>query len=64
MGGVGQKNGVRLKIGMGLNVLLFNHTIENTVSSVEHDLIVPTEINKLYSSSLSYLIYFVLLLSK
>ena len=68
MGGVGdvdQKNEVRQKNGMGLNVLLFNHTlIENTVSSVEYDLSVPTEFNKLYSSSLSYLIYSVLLLFK
>ena len=55
---VGQKHGV------GLNVLLFNHTLKKTMSSIEYDLIVPTEFNKRYSSSLSYLIYFALLLSR
>ena len=31
---------------------------------MEYDLIVPTELNKLYNSSLSYLVYFLLFLSK
>ena len=35
----------------------------NTVRSIEYDIIVPTEFKKFYSSSLSYLIYFVLSLS-
>ena len=51
----------QLKNGMGLNVLLFNDTLQKTFSSVETDLIVPMKFNKLYSSSSSYLIYFVLL---
>ena len=34
------------------------------MSSIEYDLIVPTEFSKLDSSSFSYLTYFVLLLSK
>ena len=34
---VGRKNGV------GLNVLLFNHTLLRKMSSKEYDLIVPTE---------------------
>ena len=36
------------------------YSAENSVSSAEYNLIVPTEFNKLYSSSLSYLIYLVL----
>ena len=47
VGGVGQKNVT------GLNVLLFNHTLEKTLSSIQYDLIVPTEFSKLYSCSLS-----------
>ena len=47
-----------LKNGMGLNVSLFNHTLEKTVSSTGYDLIVQA------LHLLSYLIYFVLLLSK
>lgn len=53
--GVGQHFGVGQKIGVNLNALLFNLNLQKTpASSVEYDLIVPT----------SYLIHFVLLLSK
>ena len=38
MGSAGQKNEVRQKNDMGLNVLLFNHSVENILSSVEYDL--------------------------
>ena len=31
MGGVGQNTSMRQKNGMGLNILLFNHTLQNTL---------------------------------
>ena len=64
MGGVGPYEfDVGQKHGEVLNVLLFKIILYKK-TSIEYDLIVPTEFNKRYSSSLSYLICFVLLLSK
>ena len=54
----------RVKKTTWVNVFLFNHTLQKTLSSIEYDLIVPTKFSKFYSSLLSYLIYFVFLLSK
>ena len=59
MGGVGRnfyvwrwcprlKNDVRQQSGMGLNILLFNHTLQKTLFSLEYDFMVPTEFNKLF----------------
>ena len=45
-----------------VNVLPFNHTLyKKDASFIEHDITVPTKFSKLYSFSLSYLLYFVLL---
>ena len=64
MGGVGPYEfDVGQKHGEVLNVLLFKIILYKK-TSIEYDLIVPTEFTKRYSSSLSYLICFVLLLSK
>ena len=43
---VGKKDGLDRKNDVGLNVLLFNHTLQKTLSSIEYDLIVPAELNK------------------
>ena len=53
--GVGQGN------GMGKYLTILSYSIEQTAFSIEHDIIIPTEFNKLYSSSLSYLLSFELL---
>ena len=50
-----KRNDVDQKNVMSLNVFLFNHALY-TESSIKYDLIIPTEFNKLYSSSLSYLV--------
>lgn len=52
------------KSGVSLNVLILYRTRQKTLSTIEYNLTVAIELSKLYSFSWSYLIYFVILLSK